>query len=355
VKLPLPETLRVDLRYRRDLWRYGYSAEFVDPWAKSLGADSRTGRRWAHACMRLENEPHFRPGLFGALWPGLDRDRALAAAADSCYWGVLAERAWLGGWGRSDDDASEALMVRYLNQSLRHAVEFCVGWSEAFLHGTYKGDVMLAGLAEGLKECPGRVLDLGAGGMPLFPVYRDREWVASDLNLNALRVMKHVLALPSERLVCHDAQSIPFPSSSFDVVLCRYVIENIRRPLRMLSEVFRILTPGGTFLLCVPGSLFVPGGRYYTNREFFPDRPQFEAMLERTGFRHAYDAPSGVYRLRKEGRGGGVVTPLFTEPESEGGRTVQPAVRVDGIPVLVPPRFLWPEPGKLPPSSAFRP
>jgi demethylmenaquinone methyltransferase/2-methoxy-6-polyprenyl-1,4-benzoquinol methylase len=42
-----------------------------------------------------------------------------------------------------------------------------------------------------------------------------------------------------------DAQHIPLPSSSIDCVTISYGIRNIKSPLKCLSEVFRVLKPGG--------------------------------------------------------------------------------------------------------------
>jgi demethylmenaquinone methyltransferase/2-methoxy-6-polyprenyl-1,4-benzoquinol methylase len=52
------------------------------------------------------------------------------------------------------------------------------------------------------------------------------------------------------RLVQADAQRLPFDDAGFDVVTCAYGIRNIPDRARALSEVYRVLKPGGQLLVC---------------------------------------------------------------------------------------------------------
>lgn len=51
------------------------------------------------------------------------------------------------------------------------------------------------------------------------------------------------------KILCGDAQEIPFPEASFDVVTIAYGIRNIPDPHRCFKEVFRVLRPGGMFAI----------------------------------------------------------------------------------------------------------
>jgi SAM-dependent methyltransferase len=42
-----------------------------------------------------------------------------------------------------------------------------------------------------------------------------------------------------------DAHSLPFEDASFDVVYCRFVLEHVESPSRVLAEMRRVLKPGG--------------------------------------------------------------------------------------------------------------
>jgi SAM-dependent methyltransferase len=49
-----------------------------------------------------------------------------------------------------------------------------------------------------------------------------------------------------------DVINIPFDVNQFDVVLCNHVLEHIERLDKALSEIYRILKPGGFAILLVP-------------------------------------------------------------------------------------------------------
>ena len=49
-----------------------------------------------------------------------------------------------------------------------------------------------------------------------------------------------------------DARNLPFPDSFFDLVVCLDVLEHIQEDHLVTSEIFRILKPGGNFLISVP-------------------------------------------------------------------------------------------------------
>ena len=46
-----------------------------------------------------------------------------------------------------------------------------------------------------------------------------------------------------------DAHALPFPDNSYEIVICREVLEHVKDPAQVLSELHRVLTPGGTLLL----------------------------------------------------------------------------------------------------------
>ncbi|HKY39626.1 MAG TPA: class I SAM-dependent methyltransferase [Polyangiaceae bacterium] len=50
-------------------------------------------------------------------------------------------------------------------------------------------------------------------------------------------------------VVAATGESMPFRSASFDVVVSLMVLEHVTSPERVISEVFRVLKPGGTFYL----------------------------------------------------------------------------------------------------------
>lgn len=49
-----------------------------------------------------------------------------------------------------------------------------------------------------------------------------------------------------------DIQTIPFEDNRFDVIMCNHVLEHIPDDKKAISELFRVLKPGGTAYICVP-------------------------------------------------------------------------------------------------------
>jgi SAM-dependent methyltransferase len=95
---------------------------------------------------------------------------------------------------------------------------------------------------------PGRVLDLGCGVGHSFRLLAPRETVGMDLDAAALEGQ-------DRETVAGDMRSIPFPDGSFDSVLSVHSIEHVPDPERVLSEVRRVLAPGGTAVFVTPNRL----------------------------------------------------------------------------------------------------
>jgi SAM-dependent methyltransferase len=96
-----------------------------------------------------------------------------------------------------------------------------------------------------------RVLDLGAGGCPYrnwfsHCVYQSQDFVA--LKPEQLRDYSGYGKID---YVC-DATAIPVQDGSFDVALCTEVLEHVPDPVKVVTEISRILKSGGKLLLTAP-------------------------------------------------------------------------------------------------------
>jgi SAM-dependent methyltransferase len=54
-----------------------------------------------------------------------------------------------------------------------------------------------------------------------------------------------------------DITAIPRPGESFDLLICNHVLEHVHDDRRALSEIFRVLKPGGNAILQTPFSFFL--------------------------------------------------------------------------------------------------
>jgi ubiquinone/menaquinone biosynthesis C-methylase UbiE len=136
-------------------------------------------------------------------------------------------------------------------------------------------------LLRGLEEVERPlILDVatGTGRLPLA-LLRERfrgQIVGLDLSQGMLRQARRKLRAYGDQvsLIWQDASLLPFEDSTFDAVTCLESLEFMPQPLAVLSEMVRVLAPGGVL--------------YLTNRvgreaRFLPGRaiprPQFEQVL----------------------------------------------------------------------------
>jgi len=103
-------------------------------------------------------------------------------------------------------------------------------------------------------------LDIGCGRQ----VVPDWVWspeearaLLRDANLTGLDVDDAIDEHPllHNRLHCW-AEDIPVPSDSFDLVTANMVMEHVKEPSHVLREIWRVLRPGGSFLIHTPNLLF---------------------------------------------------------------------------------------------------
>jgi SAM-dependent methyltransferase len=107
-------------------------------------------------------------------------------------------------------------------------------------------------IAEHAAKLPRQInnlLDVGGKGKPYACFFADR--VTNHFVLD-------VAPAPSVDVV-GDARHMPFSDASMEVVLITQVLEHIPEPIAVISEIWRVLKPGGTLLLSVP-SIFPQHG-----------------------------------------------------------------------------------------------
>jgi ubiquinone/menaquinone biosynthesis C-methylase UbiE len=83
---------------------------------------------------------------------------------------------------------------------------------------------------------------------------------------------KGMFSRPNLKFMKGDALSLELMESSFDVVYCRYILEHVADPAAALSEIFRVLKPGGRF--------FVQENNILINT-FFPDCVAYSVILRK--------------------------------------------------------------------------
>jgi len=106
-----------------------------------------------------------------------------------------------------------------------------------------------------LAEASGRTLELGAGSGLNLGHYTERvtELVVTEPSPHMRRHLQAILDTSPPRagastLVDAGAERLPFADASFDTVAATYVHCTIPNPTRALTEIARVLRPGGRYL-----------------------------------------------------------------------------------------------------------
>jgi ubiquinone/menaquinone biosynthesis C-methylase UbiE len=133
-------------------------------------------------------------------------------------------------------------------------------------------------------DADSRILDLGCGtGRNLVELERVGEPIGLDLESRALDYCRQ---RGRRMLVQSSAERLPFRSESFDIVTALDLLEHIDDDLAGAREVWRVLRPGGHFLLFVPAYrwLWGPQDDISHHRRRY-SAPQLRSVIQRAGFR----------------------------------------------------------------------
>ena len=112
----------------------------------------------------------------------------------------------------------------------------------------------LAGLAQLraqlLAHAQGKILEIGSGtgiNLPYYPRPSDVIGIEPDPSMlkKSIKRAHHFHA----RMMSGDAMSLPFKDEEFDTVVATLVFCTIPHPEEAIREVYRVLKPGGHFLL----------------------------------------------------------------------------------------------------------
>ena len=99
------------------------------------------------------------------------------------------------------------------------------------------------------------LLDLGCGFGEFSGVFFDSV-IEVGVDISLKDIFLAAKGKKYKKLKCEDARKMSFKDSSFKSVLSVSVLEHIPAVDKVLREVYRVLKPGGRFLLTVPGARF---------------------------------------------------------------------------------------------------
>lgn len=166
---------------------------------------------------------------------------------------------------------------------------------------------------------PGRVLDVASGTGDLALAIQRKipgcEVIATDF---CAEMLKHASARGMERTVVADALDLPFEDDEFDAVTVAFGLRNMGDHEMALSEMRRVLKPGGRFYLL---DFSLPGGVLRRPYQFYLHKilPKLAGILTKEKDAYEYlggsieQFPSGagmITLMARMGLGDGTATPM---------------------------------------------
>lgn len=95
------------------------------------------------------------------------------------------------------------------------------------------------------KYMNGKILDIGCGQKPYEQLFNSSLYIGLEINTLENRKNKKADYF-------YDGSTFPFRDNEFDSVITNEVFEHVFNPDNFLSEIYRILKPGGMLLMTVP-------------------------------------------------------------------------------------------------------
>ncbi|HZN88627.1 MAG TPA: class I SAM-dependent methyltransferase [Thermoleophilaceae bacterium] len=130
-----------------------------------------------------------------------------------------------------------------------------------------------------------RALDLGCGDGRLTALLDAAQVTAADVSPLALGRARGRLPAHVTLAELAPDEALPFDDGAFDLVLCAETIEHVRDVQLLLSEIRRLLRPGGELALTTPASrpLMRPPDPLSPHLRFFT-RGSLRRLLTEMGF-----------------------------------------------------------------------
>ncbi|QQQ79313.1 class I SAM-dependent methyltransferase [Saccharothrix sp. 6-C] len=152
-------------------------------------------------------------------------------------------------------------------------------------------------------------LDVGCGEGRVARDLVERGHRVTGIDASPTLVEAARLADPGSRYLRADAEDLPFPDHSFDLVVAYCVLMDVDDPAGTIGEIGRVLEPGGRLCLSITHPITNTGSRrdgvFVLDRPYF-GRHRFEEEVEREGLRmkfQGWNHPLSAYTTALEESG----------------------------------------------------
>nr|QIP04562.1 class I SAM-dependent methyltransferase [Bradyrhizobium symbiodeficiens] len=137
-------------------------------------------------------------------------------------------------------------------------------------------------IAENAARVPAgsKVLDVGAGSAPYRALFAHCKYLTQDFAQLKDEQLRHGGYAPIDFV--SQANAIPVPDASFDVIICTEVLEHVPEPIAVIREFGRIVVPGGHLILTAPLGSGIHQEPYHFYGGYTPY--WYQRFLEEAGF-----------------------------------------------------------------------
>lgn len=162
---------------------------------------------------------------------------------------------------RSKSDHAETVEQRGKGdfKTLKNARDFDVygGRAKSFLHDVLNPGNILLGRQHILPRATGDVMEIGVRRGRNLPFYKSqsvRSYIGVDHSPNVRQIsqMAERVDFPVE-VIASMPDALSLPSNSMDCVVSTYTLCSVKNPQKVMSEIRRVLRPGGHLLFCEQG------------------------------------------------------------------------------------------------------
>ena len=105
------------------------------------------------------------------------------------------------------------------------------------------------------SPCGGYARDIGCDENPYTFQKHLNNYIGMDIDINVLKKVSQ--DRPNVSLICASGSRTPFRDESLGLIVCTEVLEHLKNPEEMISEISRVLARGGKAIISIP-SLSLP-------------------------------------------------------------------------------------------------
>lgn len=179
-----------------------------------------------------------------------------------------------------------------------------------------RNDIDIRSVYEWIPAGVGRILDVGCSWGDDTATFADKAKETYGVDVSERSIAKAKRNHPEIQFSVCGAEHLPFPDDFFDVVVMSEVLEHVSDETQSLNDAYRVLRPGGLFLLTTPHKglfgFLDPANQKFYLKKFFPKLfrafvarrmrrdPEYASMLSRGMHRHY--SLNGIRKLLAESR-----------------------------------------------------